>query len=36
MWEDSYNRLGGRWSLALNKSQRSNELDTYWLYTVSF
>ncbi len=36
MWEDRYNRSGGRWCLNLNKSQRANELDNYWLYTVCF
>ncbi|CAF3336139.1 unnamed protein product [Rotaria socialis] len=34
MWEDRYNRSGGRWCLNLNKSQRTNELDTYWLHTL--
>jgi translation initiation factor 4E len=34
MWEDRFNRSGGRWSLNLNKSQRATELDKYWLYTV--
>jgi hypothetical protein len=36
MWEDRFNRSGGRWCLNLNKSQRTNELDNYWLYTVCF
>ena len=36
MWEDKFNRSGGRWSLNLNKSQRANELDKYWLFTVCF
>ncbi|CAF1117683.1 unnamed protein product [Adineta steineri] len=34
MWEDQYNRSGGRWCLGLSKPQRVNELDTYWLYTL--
>jgi len=34
MWEDRFNRSGGRWCLNLNKSQRANELDNYWLFTV--
>nr|ACF75515.1 translation initiation factor eIF-4E [Philodina roseola] len=34
MWEDAYNRTGGRWSLNLNKNQRANELDRYWLNTL--
>jgi hypothetical protein len=36
MWEDQHNRSGGRWCLNLNKSQRANELDNYWLFTVWF
>jgi hypothetical protein len=36
MWEDQQNRSGGRWCLNLTKSQRSNELDNYWLFTVCF
>ena len=36
MWEDRYNRFGGRWCLNLNKNQRANELDTYWLHMVFF
>ncbi|CAF0825137.1 unnamed protein product [Adineta steineri] len=34
MWEDRFNRSGGRWSLNLNKSQRATELDKYWLFTL--
>ena len=34
MWEDPFNRSGGRWSINLNKSQRTAELDKYWLFTV--
>jgi hypothetical protein len=34
MWEDQYNRSGGRWCLNLSKSQRTSELDNYWLFTV--
>jgi len=34
MWEDAFNRTGGRWSLNLNKNQRANELDRYWLNTL--
>lgn len=34
MWEDPFNRSGGRWSLNLNKSQRGTELDKYWLFTL--
>ena len=34
MWEDPSNRSGGRWSINLNKSQRTTELDKYWLFTV--
>jgi translation initiation factor 4E len=34
MWEDPYNLTGGRWSLNLNKNQRTTDLDRYWLNTV--
>jgi len=34
MWEDQYNRSGGRWCLNLSKSQRTSELDNYWLFTL--
>ncbi|KAG5865704.1 hypothetical protein JTB14_002695 [Gonioctena quinquepunctata] len=31
MWEDKANKKGGRWLLSLEKKQRNNELDRYWL-----
>ncbi|XP_019874827.1 eukaryotic translation initiation factor 4E-1A isoform X1 [Aethina tumida] len=31
MWEDEANKRGGRWLLSLEKRQRNNELDRYWL-----
>ncbi|KAJ9597141.1 hypothetical protein L9F63_026971 [Diploptera punctata] len=31
MWEDEANKRGGRWLINLNKNQRGNELDKYWL-----
>ncbi|KAJ8932083.1 hypothetical protein NQ314_014960, partial [Rhamnusium bicolor] len=31
MWEDEANKRGGRWLLSLEKKQRNNELDRYWL-----
>ncbi|XP_018577506.1 eukaryotic translation initiation factor 4E-1A-like [Anoplophora glabripennis] len=31
MWEDEANRRGGRWLLSLDRKQRTNELDRYWL-----
>lgn len=34
MWEDAYNRSGGRWSINLGKAQRAAELDKYWMFTV--
>lgn len=34
MWEDPYNRSGGRWSINLNKGQRSTDLDRFWLFTL--
>lgn len=35
MWEDEANKRGGRWLLSLEKRQRNNELDRYWLDIVS-
>jgi len=34
MWEDERNRLGGRWLVNINKSQRQTELDRLWLETL--
>ncbi|KAM6922767.1 eukaryotic translation initiation factor 4E family member 1c isoform 1-T1 [Lycodopsis pacificus] len=34
MWEDDRNKLGGRWLMTLNKQQRHNDLDRYWMETV--
>jgi len=31
MWEDDANKRGGRWLINLDKKQRSNDLDRYWL-----
>ncbi|KAH7961131.1 eukaryotic translation initiation factor 4E-1A [Rhipicephalus sanguineus] len=31
MWEDHRNRQGGRWLFNLSKSQRTTDLDYYWL-----
>ncbi|KAH6939559.1 hypothetical protein HPB50_019514 [Hyalomma asiaticum] len=31
MWEDHRNKQGGRWLFNLNKSQRTTDLDRYWL-----
>ncbi|XP_072383183.1 eukaryotic translation initiation factor 4E-1A-like isoform X2 [Diabrotica undecimpunctata] len=31
MWEDDANKRGGRWLLSLEKKQRNNDLDRYWL-----
>ncbi|KAL1491342.1 hypothetical protein ABEB36_011951 [Hypothenemus hampei] len=31
MWEDEANRRGGRWLISLDRKQRSNDLDIYWL-----
>lgn len=36
MWEDKHNKRGGRWLISLEKKQRPNELDKYWLEIVSF
>lgn len=35
MWEDDANKQGGRWLISLEKKQRNNELDIYWLDIVS-
>lgn len=34
MWEDDRNKLGGRWLITLNKQQRHNDLDRFWMETV--
>ncbi|KAF3708218.1 Methylcytosine dioxygenase TET2 [Channa argus] len=31
MWEDERNKLGGRWLITLNRQQRQNDLDRYWM-----
>lgn len=31
MWEDDANKKGGRWLISLEKKQRNNELDRFWL-----
>jgi len=31
MWEDDANKRGGRWLISLEKKQRNNDLDRYWL-----
>lgn len=35
MWEDDKNKKGGRWLMTLNKQQRHNDLDRFWLETVT-
>lgn len=35
MWEDEANKRGGRWLINLEKKQRANELDRFWLDVVS-
>lgn len=35
MWEDERNKLGGRWLMTLSKQQRHNDLDRFWMETVS-
>nr|XP_061794182.1 eukaryotic translation initiation factor 4E-like isoform X1 [Nerophis lumbriciformis] len=34
MWEDTRNKLGGRWLMTLNRVQRHNDLDRYWMETL--
>lgn len=34
MWEDEFNKKGGRWLINLNKAQRLTDLDNFWLETV--
>ncbi|XP_044739125.1 eukaryotic translation initiation factor 4E-1A-like isoform X2 [Chrysoperla carnea] len=31
MWEDKHNKKGGRWLISLEKKQRVQELDKYWI-----
>ena len=31
MWEDDYNKQGGRWLINLDKKQRNSCLDNFWL-----
>lgn len=35
MWEDPFNKHGGRWLISLEKKQRNSDLDKYWLEIVS-
>lgn len=35
MWEDDANIRGGRWLINLEKKQRGNDLDRFWLDVVS-
>lgn len=34
MWEDEFNKKGGRWLINLNKAQRLTDLDNFWLETL--
>lgn len=34
MWEDDYNKRGGRWLINLEKKQRSSDLDRFWLDVI--
>ncbi|XP_026472953.1 eukaryotic translation initiation factor 4E-like isoform X2 [Ctenocephalides felis] len=34
MWEDEANKRGGRWAINLDKKQRINDLDRFWLDTL--
>ncbi|CAH1793411.1 unnamed protein product [Owenia fusiformis] len=34
MWEDDFNKRGGRWLINLNKQQRHSDLDNFWLETL--
>ncbi|XP_013907396.1 PREDICTED: eukaryotic translation initiation factor 4E type 1B isoform X1 [Thamnophis sirtalis] len=34
MWEDNWNKHGGRWLITLAKQQRRTELDRFWLETL--
>uniref|UniRef100_U5EUM7 eIF-4F 25 kDa subunit n=1 Tax=Corethrella appendiculata TaxID=1370023 RepID=U5EUM7_9DIPT len=34
MWEDVQNKRGGRWVISINKQQRPEILDKYWLDTI--
>ncbi|XP_065172472.1 eukaryotic translation initiation factor 4E-1A-like isoform X2 [Atheta coriaria] len=31
MWEDETNKRGGRWLISLDRKQRGNDLDRFWL-----
>lgn len=35
MWEDEANKKGGRWLINLEKKQRNDDLDRFWLDVVS-
>lgn len=35
MWEDDANKCGGRWLINLEKKQRVEDLDRFWLDVVS-
>ncbi|XP_022919028.1 eukaryotic translation initiation factor 4E-1A-like isoform X2 [Onthophagus taurus] len=34
MWEDDANKRGGRWLINLDKKQRGNDLDRFWLDVI--
>ncbi|KAK6641828.1 hypothetical protein RUM44_013546 [Polyplax serrata] len=34
MWEDPFNKHGGRWLISLEKKQRNSDLDKYWLEII--
>ena len=35
-WEDPRNQDGGRWMISLDKRQKQELLDTYWLEIIFF
>lgn len=34
MWEDDANKHGGKWAITMDKKQRTNDLDRFWLDTL--
>ncbi|XP_035669638.1 eukaryotic translation initiation factor 4E-like isoform X1 [Branchiostoma floridae] len=34
MWEDAFNKTGGRWLINIQKQQRHSDLDRFWLETL--
>ena len=36
MWEDTANEQGGKWVIQFPRNKTGEEINNYWLYTVSY